>query len=99
MGANIGIGARIPTDQFDAGLLGGPGRHDRRGPLVTLTGTFFSNDSRLGGETYLDVDEMAIGRSASPVTIAGPDGWLAVGLGLLALAGLMAWRSRKRVAG
>ncbi len=78
-GANIGVGIRIP-----AGLakdLDPPGGYRHRGPLVSVTGTWKYHDPERQGESYLEVESLAViepGRSLHEV----PD-WRAFVAGVL----------------
>lgn len=95
-GANIGIGARLPVSVFTETVEGGPGRYDRRGPIVRLEGTFIHADPGLGGETYLAVDSATLIEEGRPLPVPGPDLWSAVGGGLLLAAGIIAYVVRHR---
>jgi LPXTG-motif cell wall-anchored protein len=87
VGANIGIGVRIPTDQL-AGV-DPPGRSYQRGPIVDATGTWRYHDPQRQGESFLDVGSLEVvrpGRALSEQT----DWWsIAVGTILLLAGGAL----------
>lgn len=58
IGANIGIGVRIPTDLMAD--LGPPGGYRNRGPVVRLTGTWMYHDPQRQGESYLQVESLSV---------------------------------------
>ena len=93
-GANLGIGVRIPAGLFPD--LDRPGGYRVRGPLVVLQGMWRYHDPDRGGESYLDVT----GLEVLETSLALEEGvrWVPLGLGagLLALAGLVALRTRRR---
>ena len=91
---NTGLGALVPTEAFDSSALGPPGRNGRYGPVVQAVGVFHRNDPALSGETYLEVEKIIILQVAEAYSVPGPDIWLYVGVVLLALAGVVAFRSR-----
>lgn len=82
-----GIGALIPTDLFDAVVVGPPGRYGRTGPVVELEGVFRYHDPERGGETYLMVESATLVDPARPYDVPGPDRWLWIGTGLILAAG------------
>ena len=65
-GSNIGIGARLPERLIAD--LDPPGGYSRRGPLVSLTGTWRHHDPGRGGESYLDVTTLTVGEPGRPLT-------------------------------
>lgn len=93
-GANLGIGVRIPAGLFPD--LDRPGGYRVRGPLVVLQGMWRYHDPDRGGESYLDVT----GLELLETSLALEEGvrWIPLGLGagFLALAGLVALRTRRR---
>jgi len=93
-GANLGIGVRIPAELFPD--LDRPGGYRVRGPLVVLQGIWRYHDPDRGGESYLDVT----GLELLETSLALEEGvrWIPLGLGagFLALAGLVAVRTRRR---
>ena len=91
---NTGLGALVPTEAFDSSALGPPGRNGRYGPVIQAVGVFHHNDPALSGETYLEVEKIIILHAAEAYSVPGPDIWLYVGVVLLALAGIVAYRSR-----
>lgn len=70
VGANTGVGARIPTEVFEATVEGPPGHYGRVGPEVRLTGVFRHNDPELTGETYLDVQTIELVAAARTYLVA-----------------------------
>lgn len=94
-GSNVGIGVRMPAGL--AADLDPPGGYRREGPLIRASGTWIVHDPDRGGETYLDIETLVVvdpGRALEE----GPD-WLAFGGGfaLVAVAGLLAVDSRRRI--
>lgn len=83
---STGVGALIPTDLFDAVVVGPPGRYGRTGPVVELDGTFRYHDPDRGGETYLQVEAASLVDPAREHPVPGPDRWLWVGAVLLLAA-------------
>lgn len=57
-GANIGVGARIPTELTSE--LDPPGGYRNRGPVVRLTGTWKYHDAERQGESYLQVETVTV---------------------------------------
>lgn len=96
MGANVGLGARIPQALFSDTVRGGPGRYGQRGPIVRLEGIFVHSDPELGGESYLAVDAARLIDESEPLPTPGPDLWTAVGVGLLGAAGVINYLARRR---
>lgn len=64
-GANLGIGIRADAEFFVA--LDPPGRYNRVGPVVRVTGTWRYHDPGRGGETFLDVTSLDVVRPGRPV--------------------------------
>lgn len=58
IGANIGIGVRIPTNLMAD--LGPPGGYRNRGPVARLTGTWMYHDPQRQGESYLQVESLSV---------------------------------------
>ncbi|HSJ34930.1 MAG TPA: hypothetical protein VLB85_07735 [Acidimicrobiia bacterium] len=83
---STGVGALIPTDLFEAVVVGQPGRYGRTGPLVELDGIFRYHDPDRGGETYLEVEAASLVDPAREHPVPGPDRWLWVGAALLLAA-------------
>lgn len=96
IGANRGIGARIPASVFEEQVLGSPGRQGRHGPVVELIGTFHHNDPALTGETYLDVESALTVAPAQEYPAGGVDKWLGTGIGLIILATGLSLFTRQR---
>ncbi len=94
VGANVGIGVRIPADVWPS--LDRPGGYRYRGPIVELQGTWRYHDPARGGETYLDVTGLELLEAARP--LAESMNWLPLGLGagLLALALGVGLATRRR---
>lgn len=90
---NTGIGARIPTHVFDR-IDGPPGRYGQTGPIVRLEGVFLRSDPVLQGETYIAVDSATTIAPAEMHPTPGPDMWLAIGLVLLSVAGVVLYSGR-----
>lgn len=95
VGANVGIGGRVPRDVFDRGVVGPPGREGRFGPVVQAVGIFHHNDPALTGETYLQVEEITTLQPAESYPEAGADAWTWVGVALIAAAVAVALRTRR----
>ncbi len=96
VGANIGIGARVPREVFDRGVIGPPGRDGRFGPVVQAVGTFHHNDPALTGETYLQVEEITTLQPAESYPEPGADVWTWVGAVLITAAVGVALQTRSR---
>jgi hypothetical protein len=58
LGANIGIGVRMPARL--AKDLDPPGGYRHRGPLVSVTGTWKYHDPERQGESYLEVESLVV---------------------------------------
>lgn len=96
VGANIGMGARVPSAVFQEGVRGAPGHYGRIGPRVRLIGIFRHNDQELTGETYLDVETLELLEEARSIPTPGADLWLWAGLALVLAAAGSTVRSRRR---
>jgi hypothetical protein len=94
VGANIGIGARVPRNLFDQGVVGPPGREGRFGPVVRAVGVFHHNDPALTGETYLQVEEITTLEPAESYPEPGADLWTVVGVVLIGAAAAVALTTR-----
>ncbi|NIA26093.1 MAG: hypothetical protein GWP04_11075 [Gammaproteobacteria bacterium] len=64
-GANTGIGIHADKALFVS--LDPPGRYNRVGPLVSVTGTWRYHDAGRGGESYLEVESLDVVRPGYPV--------------------------------
>jgi opacity protein-like surface antigen len=93
-GSNIGIGVHGDAGLFEN--LDPPGRYDRAGPLVTVTGTWRFHDPNRSGETYLEIQTLTVDRAGVPLSQSMSTTTLIVGvLFLFAAAGvLVSARSR-----
>ena len=91
---STGVGALIPTELFDAVVVGAPGRYGRTGPVVELDGVFRYHDPDRGGETYLQVAAASLIDPGHDHPVPGPDRWLWIGaiMSLVAVAGAGAVR-------
>lgn len=92
VGANVGIGVRIPTDL--ARDLDPPGGYRHRGPVVRVTGIWKYHDQERLGESYLEVQTLAV---VEPGRLFEEEvDWVVVsiGLALLLVAGATAWWTR-----
>lgn len=91
VGANQGIGIRMPTALTDS--LDDPGGYHSRGPIVRVAGIWKYHDPERQGESYLEVESLTVlekGRSLNE----GPD-WFAITIGtLLGTAAVAAWVTR-----
>lgn len=91
VGGNTGVGIRMP---ISLGVdLDPPGRYLTRGPIVRVTGMWKYHDEERQGESYLEVESLAViepGRKLDE----GPD-WLVIVLGV-SLVGMAAalWVTR-----
>ncbi len=65
LGGNVGIGIHGAADLFDG--IDPPGRYNRAGPLVIVTGIWRYHDPDRGGETYLEVGSLEIVRAGHPL--------------------------------
>ena len=65
-GGNVGIGVRLPRDQWQSDW-GDPGRYETRGPLVEITGVFRHNSPNDQGETFIDAHTVALVEASRPV--------------------------------
>jgi len=87
-GGNIGIGVHGAAALFSG--LDGPGRYNRVGPVVSVTGTWRYHDPDRGGETYLEIEVLEVVRRGYPLKEAVSMGTLLVGsLLVLAAAGVL----------
>lgn len=82
LGANIGIGIRIPEEL--AGNLGEPGGYHFRGPVVRAVGMWQHHDPDRQGESYLQVETLTVVEPGRRLD-EGPD-TAAIALGILLLA-------------
>lgn len=93
VGGNIGVGVRIPSHLAEG--LDHPGGYHHRGPVVRLTGIWKHHDPDRQGESYLEVESLAMiepGREMDE----GVVWWtVIVGSGLLVTAGAV-WFLRPR---
>ncbi|MFQ5516899.1 MAG: hypothetical protein ACE5E8_04930 [Acidimicrobiia bacterium] len=96
-GANVGVAARIP-DELARGL-GTAGGYRHRGAVVRITGRWRWHDAGRGGESYIDVRKLEVVAAEQPLQ-EGPR-WIVLGMGwgLLAAAGVVAARRRRRSVG
>lgn len=90
VGGNIGVGVRIPSELAED--LDHPGGYQHRGPVVRLTGIWRHHDAGRQGESYLEVETLAViqeGRMLDEGVV-----WWTVfaGIGLLGAAGVI-WRT------
>jgi hypothetical protein len=96
-GANTGVGVRIPAELFDPEAWGPPGRFGRRGPIISVTGTFHHNDP-VSGETFVEAREIVLVEPARQVAEPVPIGRLVLGAATLTIGfvlGLAAARRRR----
>ncbi|HEU4319165.1 MAG TPA: hypothetical protein VFS66_03705 [Acidimicrobiia bacterium] len=90
-GGNIGVGVRIPSELAED--LDHPGGYHHRGPVVRLTGIWRHHDPDRQGESYLEVETLAVIQEGR-VLDEGVVWWTVVaGIGLLATAGVL-WRTQ-----
>lgn len=92
VGANVGIGIRIPSDL--AQDLDPPGGYRHRGPVVRVTGVWRYHDQDRLGESYLEVQTLTV---EEPGRLFEEEvDWLVVAIGLILLvaAGATAWWTR-----
>lgn len=95
-GGNVGVGARIPRDVFDALDAESPGGYRVRGSIVRLTGEWRHHDEDRGGESYLDVESAQLVEPEMRLS-EGVHWWaLLVGAGLLVLSGAAIVAARRR---
>ncbi len=96
VGANQGIGIRMPTAMTD--ILDDPGGYRSRGPIVRVTGIWKYHDPNRQGESYLEVESLTVlepGRRLHK----GPD-WLVIIVGiLLGGSAAAAWVTRPATRG
>lgn len=95
-GGNAGVGARVPSAATDAiSHVGGPGR---RGDLVEVVATFRRVDGVTGEVAVLEVRELEVVRSGTPVAQPAVPArpWVASAAAVLALAVVAAGRGRAR---
>ena len=91
-GSNLGIGVRIPGNLMEG--VDPPGGYRLRGPLVRVTGDWRYHDESRSGESFLDVVSLEV---VEPGRVLQDDphlGVLAIGLALLAVAGMVWLRVR-----
>lgn len=91
VGANLGIGIRMPIELAEG--LDPPGRYRNRGPVVLASGTWKYHDPKRQGESYLEVESLLVierGRALNE----GAD-WRVIGLGALLIVGAtVTWFAR-----
>lgn len=93
VGGNIGVGVRIPSELADG--LDHPGGYLHRGPVVQLSGIWRHHDPDRQGESYLEVEALDVIEEGRMLD-EGVVWWtVIVGLGLLAVAGLV-WATRPK---
>jgi opacity protein-like surface antigen len=93
-GGNLGIGIHGDADLFKN--LDPPGRYNRVGPVVSVTGTWRYHDPERGGETYLQVDTLVVVRSGFPLPASHAPVALAIGaLLVIVSAGLLVVARRR----
>lgn len=93
VGANIGIGVRMPRDL--ARGLDPAGGYRTRGPIVTVTGVWKYHDPDRGGESYLEATALVVAESGRPLSEPAEPVPYLVGLGLIAIA-VLAYPRRGR---
>lgn len=88
-GGNIGVGVRIPSDLAEG--LDHPGGYHHRGPVVRVTGIWRHHDPDRQGESYLDVESLAVIEAGRDLD-EGVVWWaVAVGSGLILTAWAIWW--------
>ena len=95
-GSNRGIAVRFPSDAFAGAGFESPGGYRTRGPVVAVTGEWRHHDEDRGGESYLAAESFEIVARERSLSDDPSIVVLFVGLGLLALAGMVALVSRSR---
>jgi hypothetical protein len=96
VGANQGIGIRMPTALTDS--LDGPGGYRSRGPIVRVTGIWKYHDPERQGESYLEVASLTV-LEQGRIVDEGPD-WFVIIIGvLLGAAAVVAWVTRPTTTG
>lgn len=93
VGGNIGVGVRIPSELAED--LDHPGGYHHRGPVVRLTGIWRHHDPERQGESYLDVETLALIQEGRMLDEAVVWWTVIVGLGLMVGAGAL-WRTRPK---
>ena len=96
-GSNLGIALRIPLAVFDAATFT-PGGYGVRGPVVRVTGEWRYHDEERGGESYLAVTSVEVLERERRFDAPLPVGVLLMGLGLIAMSGLVQVASSRRSA-
>jgi hypothetical protein len=93
-GSNLGIGVRFPQEVWPG--FDSPGGYRVRGPVVEVTGVWRFHDPDRGGETYLDATDVVL--LSAPAALEEGVRWLplALGLGFLGSAGVVALAARRR---
>lgn len=93
-GSNNGIGVRIPTGLMAD--LGPPGGYRYRGPIVRVEGEWRYHDPDRQGESYLQVESIAVVEPAR--ALSEHVDWLpaVIGVVLVAAAGLIALLTLRR---
>lgn len=90
-GGNIGVGIRIPSELAED--LDHPGGYHFRGPVVRATGVWRHHAAERQGESFLDVETIAVIQDGRTLD-EGVAWWtVLVGLGLLATSGIL-WGAR-----
>lgn len=95
-GANVGVGARFPTDLFDSLGVGTPGGYRVRGAVVAVTGAWHHHDEGRGGESWFEVMTATV---VSPEHhLDEPIDWavMTAGAALLVIAGAITLATRRR---
>lgn len=87
VGANIGIGVRIPVELAEG--LDPPGGYRNRGPIVRVTGIWRYHDPERQGESYLEVEALTVTEPGRHLDERA--NWTAILIGslLLAAAGIV----------
>lgn len=83
VGANLGIGVRMPLEMAEG--LDPPGGYRNRGPLVRVTGIWKYHDPSRQGESYLEVQILIVREPGRK--LYEQVNWTAIILGILLLAG------------
>ena len=88
VGANIGIGVRIPVELAEG--LDPPGGYRNRGPVVRVTGIWKYHDPERQGESYLEVEALTVTEAGRQLDEGANWTALISGSLLLAAAGIVA---------
>ena len=93
VGANTGIGVRMPTELAES--LDPPGGYQNRGPVVRLTGIWKYHDPDRQGESYLEASSLVVIEAGRGFDEQAASQLVVIGV-LLLVGAAATWFSRSR---